>query len=169
MCLLFKLFFSLEWSREPCSLGYCHQETAKFCNYGICIKMEMYVDVNLSATFCVCVIERKRMCVPRLCSVLSFFKMFFCFMTVYPGFLSSFTHPHIIPNSYLSVTENKKNISSEWRPESCTEVLWSNGVFYLWSATGSVLYFHYMENWNKIIQVWMDMKASKWWQFFNNG
>lgn len=48
MCLRLKLFFSLEWSREPCSLGYCHQETAKFCNYGICIEMEMYHDVNLS-------------------------------------------------------------------------------------------------------------------------
>jgi len=38
---------------------HCHQETAKFCDYGKCIKMEINLDLNLLATLCVCVCVNK--------------------------------------------------------------------------------------------------------------
>lgn len=57
---------------EPCSLGYCHEETAKFCDYGKCIKMQINLDLNLSATLCVCV------CVRTNCVFITCFQYWVC-------------------------------------------------------------------------------------------
>ncbi len=92
-------------------------------------------------------------------------------MKIFP----SFTHPHIVPNLYkfLSYLEHKSSYFEE--QNSCWPSLTSIvGGKILWKSMGapSTAFFKissFTFNMKKLIQVWNDMRVSKWGQKFHFG